>query len=76
MRFLIEEFIAREAERGRIGAKHLHRRLALSSSTATATRRRLLRCTPTVKALELPANYKVSSHFHSGCCGIGRLLWL
>ena len=37
---LIDEFIAREADRGRIGARHSPKRVARSNSMVTATRSR------------------------------------
>ncbi|MBV9130890.1 MAG: FAD-binding protein [Verrucomicrobia bacterium] len=66
---LIEEFIAREAERGRI------RRNAFTQETRTIKlhghchQKSLGSLTPTVKALELPINYKVQV-IPSGCCGM------
>ena len=66
---LIDEFIAREADRGRI------RREAFSQETRTIKlhghchQKALASLTPTVKALELPVNYKVQI-IPSGCCGM------
>ena len=66
---LIDEFIAREADRGRI------RREAFTQETRTIKlhghchQKALASVAPTVKALELPANYKVQV-IPSGCCGM------
>jgi hypothetical protein len=66
---LIDEFIAREADRGRI------RREAFTQETRTIKlhghchQKSLASLAPTVKALELPANYKVQV-IPSGCCGM------
>jgi len=67
--FLFEEFIAREVDRGHI----------TSASFTTASRtiklhghchqKALSSLTPAVKALQLPANYKVEI-IPSGCCGM------
>jgi Fe-S oxidoreductase len=66
---LIDEFIAREAERGRF------RREAFTQETRTIKlhghchQKSLASLTPTVKLLELPVNYKVQV-IPSGCCGM------
>ncbi len=66
---LFEEFIAREADRGKI------RREAFTTTTRAIKlhghchQKALSSLTPAVKALELPANYKVSL-IPSGCCGM------
>jgi FAD/FMN-containing dehydrogenase/Fe-S oxidoreductase len=67
--FLIEEFIAREAERGRI------RRDAFTKETRTIRlhghchQKSVASLAPAVRALELPVNYKVQV-IPSGCCGM------
>jgi FAD/FMN-containing dehydrogenase/Fe-S oxidoreductase len=67
--FLIEEFIVREAERGRI------RRDAFTNEARTIKlhghchQKSVASLAPTVKALELPVNYKVQV-IPSGCCGM------
>jgi Fe-S oxidoreductase len=66
---LIDEFIAREAEKGRI------RREAFTEETRDIRlhghchQKSLASLVPTVKALELPINYKVQV-IPSGCCGM------
>jgi Fe-S oxidoreductase len=66
---LIDEFIAREADQGRI------RREAFTTETCQIKlhghchQKALASLTPTVKMLELPANFKVQV-IPSGCCGM------
>ncbi|MGC2580353.1 MAG: hypothetical protein WA376_22505, partial [Terrimicrobiaceae bacterium] len=66
---LIDEFIAREADSGRI------RREAFTEETrhiklhGHCHQKALASLTPTVKALELPPDYKVQI-IPSGCCGM------
>ena len=66
---LIDEFIAREADRSRI------RREAFTQETRNIKlhghchQKSLASLTPTIKALELPLNYKVQV-IPSGCCGM------
>jgi Fe-S oxidoreductase len=66
---LIDEFIAREADRGRV------RRDAFTQETRDIKlhghchQKSLASLTPTVKILELPVNYKVGI-IPSGCCGM------
>src|ERR1019366_9744960 len=66
---LFEEFIAREADRGRI------RREAFTTAPRSIKlhghchQKALSSLSPAVKALELPANYKVQV-IPSGCCGM------
>jgi FAD/FMN-containing dehydrogenase/Fe-S oxidoreductase len=66
---LFEEFIAREADRGRISSAsftHEPRQIKLHGH---CHQKALSSLTPAVKALELPQNYKVSL-IPSGCCGM------
>jgi hypothetical protein len=66
---LLDEFIAREADRGHV------RREVFTQETRTIKlhghchQKSLASLTPTVKALELPVNYKVQV-IPSGCCGM------
>ena len=66
---LFEEFIAREAERGRIDAGSFTsspRRIKLHGH---CHQKALSSLAPAVRALELPANYRVEV-IPSGCCGM------
>jgi FAD/FMN-containing dehydrogenase/Fe-S oxidoreductase len=66
---LIDEFIAREADRGRIGREAFTRELREIRLHGHCHQKSLASLTPTVKALELPVNYKVKI-IPSGCCGM------
>ncbi len=66
---LIDEFLAREIERGRIGPERFtqeHRRVLLHGH---CHQKALSSLAPTVAMLGLPANYKVEV-IPSGCCGM------
>jgi FAD/FMN-containing dehydrogenase/Fe-S oxidoreductase len=66
---LIEEFINREAERGRIRREAFTQELREIRLHGHCHQKSLASLTPTVKALELPVNYKVKL-IPSGCCGM------
>jgi FAD/FMN-containing dehydrogenase/Fe-S oxidoreductase len=66
---LIDEFIAREAERGRIRPEAFTQGLREIRLHGHCHQKSLASLTPTVKALELPVNYKVKL-IPSGCCGM------
>jgi Fe-S oxidoreductase len=66
---LVEEFIAREAERGRIRREAFTEELREIRLHGHCHQKSLASLTPTVKALELPINYKVKL-IPSGCCGM------
>src|ERR1700730_9359999 len=66
---LIDEFIAREADRGRIRREAFTRELREIRLHGHCHQKSLASLTPTVKALELPVNYKVKV-IPSGCCGM------
>jgi Fe-S oxidoreductase len=66
---LVEEFIAREAGRGRILREAFTQELREIKLHGHCHQKSLASLTPTVKALELPLNYKVKL-IPSGCCGM------
>ena len=66
---LIEEFIAREAERGRIRRDAFTKEARAIRLHGHCHQKSVASLTPTVKALELPVNYKVQV-IPSGCCGM------
>jgi Fe-S oxidoreductase len=66
---LFEEFIAREADRGRISSAAFTRVTRQIKLHGHCHQKALSSLTPAVKALELPQNYKVSL-IPSGCCGM------
>ena len=66
---LFEEFFAREADRGRIRRESFTAAPRQIKLHGHCHQKSLASLTPTVKALELPANYKVSV-IPSGCCGM------
>jgi FAD/FMN-containing dehydrogenase/Fe-S oxidoreductase len=66
---LFEEFIAREADRGRIRRESFTTTSRQIKLHGHCHQKSLASLTPTVKALELPANYKVAV-IPSGCCGM------
>jgi Fe-S oxidoreductase len=66
---LIDEFIAREADRGRIRREAFTRELRDIRLHGHCHQKSLASLTPTVKSLELPVNYKVKL-IPSGCCGM------
>jgi FAD/FMN-containing dehydrogenase/Fe-S oxidoreductase len=66
---LIDEFIAREAEVGRIRREAFTEQPRAIKLHGHCHQKALASLTPTVKALELPANYKVQV-IPSGCCGM------
>jgi FAD/FMN-containing dehydrogenase/Fe-S oxidoreductase len=66
---LIDEFIAREAEKGRIRREAFTKDARNIKLHGHCHQKALASLTPTVKALELPVNYKVQV-IPSGCCGM------
>ena len=67
--FLIDEFVAREADRGRIRSEaftQAPRRIKLHGH---CHQKALSSVAPTVKSLKLPANYQIEV-IPSGCCGM------
>ncbi len=66
---LVDEFIAREAERGRIRCEAFTQESREISLHGHCHQKSLGSLTATVKALELPVNYKVKL-IPSGCCGM------
>lgn len=66
---LIDEFIAREADSGRIRPASFHTRAQSIKLQGHCHQKALSSLVPTVKMLELPVNYKVSL-IPSGCCGM------
>jgi FAD/FMN-containing dehydrogenase/Fe-S oxidoreductase len=66
---LIDEFIAREADRGRIRREAFTKESRKIKLHGHCHQKSLASLTSTVKALELPVNYKVQV-IPSGCCGM------
>ena len=66
---LFEEFIAREADRGKIKREAFTTEARAIKLHGHCHQKALSSLSPAVKALELPANYKVSI-IPSGCCGM------
>jgi FAD/FMN-containing dehydrogenase/Fe-S oxidoreductase len=66
---LVDEFIEREAERGRIRREAFTKETRNIKIHGHCHQKSLASLTPTVKALELPVNYKVQV-IPSGCCGM------
>jgi FAD/FMN-containing dehydrogenase/Fe-S oxidoreductase len=66
---LIEEFIAREADAGRIRREAFTQETRHIKLHGHCHQKALASLTPTVKALELPVDYKVQV-IPSGCCGM------
>ena len=66
---LIDEFISREADAGRIRREAFTREPRHVKLHGHCHQKSLASLTPTVKALELPADYKVQI-IPSGCCGM------
>ena len=66
---LFEEFIAREADRGKIKRESFTTAARAIKLHGHCHQKALSSLTPAVKALELPANYKVAL-IPSGCCGM------
>ncbi len=66
---LFEEFIARESDRGKIRRESFTTAARQIKLHGHCHQKALSSLTPAVKALELPANYKVSI-IPSGCCGM------
>jgi FAD/FMN-containing dehydrogenase/Fe-S oxidoreductase len=66
---LIDEFIAREADLGRIRHEVFTQQPRAIKLHGHCHQKALASLTPTVKALELPVNYKVQV-IPSGCCGM------
>jgi len=66
---LIDEFIAREADLGRIRREAFTEQPRAIKLHGHCHQKALASLTPTVKALELPVNYKVQV-IPSGCCGM------
>ena len=66
---LIDEFIAREADKGRIRREAFTTEACQIKLHGHCHQKALASLTPTVKALELPANFKVQV-IPSGCCGM------
>ncbi|HET9373675.1 MAG TPA: FAD-linked oxidase C-terminal domain-containing protein [Chthoniobacterales bacterium] len=67
--FLIEEFIAREAERGRIRRDAFTKETRAIRLHGHCHQKSVASLAPAVRALELPVNYKVQV-IPSGCCGM------
>ncbi len=66
---LLDEFIAREAGRGRIRREAFTQETRKIKLHGHCHQKSLASLTPTVKALELPVNYEVQV-IPSGCCGM------
>ena len=66
---LIEEFIAREAEKGRIRRDMFTKEARAIRLHGHCHQKSVASLVPTVRALELPVNYKVQI-IPSGCCGM------
>ncbi len=66
---LIDEFIAREADAGRISRDAFHADARAIKLHGHCHQKALASVVPTVKMLELPVNYQVSM-IPSGCCGM------
>jgi FAD/FMN-containing dehydrogenase/Fe-S oxidoreductase len=66
---LIDEFIAREADSGRIRREAFTQEIRHIKLHGHCHQKALASLTPTVKALELPIDYKVQI-IPSGCCGM------
>ncbi len=66
---LVDEFIAREADRGRIRREAFTQETRRIMLHGHCHQKALASLTPTVKALELPLDYKVQI-IPSGCCGM------
>ena len=66
---LIDEFIAREADAGRIRREAFTQEARHIKLHGHCHQKALASLTPTVKALELPVDYKVQI-IPSGCCGM------
>ena len=66
---LIDEFIAREADAGRIRREAFTQEMRHIKLHGHCHQKSLASLTPTVKALELPVDYKVQV-IPSGCCGM------
>jgi FAD/FMN-containing dehydrogenase/Fe-S oxidoreductase len=66
---LIDEFIAREADKGRIRQEAFTKEARQIRLHGHCHQKALASLTPTVKTLELPINYKVQV-IPSGCCGM------
>jgi FAD/FMN-containing dehydrogenase/Fe-S oxidoreductase len=66
---LVDEFIAREADRDRIRPEAFTQNLRKIKLHGHCHQKSLASLTPTVKALELPVNYQVQL-IPSGCCGM------
>jgi len=66
---LFEEFVTREHEAGRIDASRFRREERLVKLHGHCFQKALASLVPTVKALQLPAGYKVHL-IPSGCCGM------
>jgi FAD/FMN-containing dehydrogenase/Fe-S oxidoreductase len=66
---LIDEFIAREADKGRIRREAFTTEVCQIKLHGHCHQKALASLTPTVKVLELPASFKVQV-IPSGCCGM------
>ena len=66
---LIDEFIAREADSGRIRREAFTQEARNIKLHGHCHQKSIASLTPTVKSLELPLNYKVQL-IPSGCCGM------
>src|SRR5262249_52026526 len=66
---LIDEFIVREVDRGRIRPEAFTQEARTIKLHGHCHQKAIASVAPTVKALELPANYKVQV-IPSGCCGM------
>jgi len=67
--FTIDEFIAREIERGNIKAAQFSNEIRKIKLHGHCQQKALSSVAPTVKLLSLPANYSVET-IPSGCCGM------
>ncbi len=66
---LVDEFIAREADAGRITREQFTTRAVAIKLHGHCHQKALASIQPTVRALQLPANYRVAV-IASGCCGM------
>ncbi|HLS28891.1 MAG TPA: FAD-linked oxidase C-terminal domain-containing protein [Opitutales bacterium] len=67
--YLIDEFIARESDAGRIRSEQFHEKIREIALHGHCHQKALASQTPTVKMLQLPKGHKVRL-IPSGCCGM------
>ncbi len=67
--YTIEEFLAKEADKGNILSKHFHKEKQLVKVHGHCHQKAISSMTPTKKILSLPENYEVHM-IASGCCGM------